>query len=127
MGIHCPDPQPTQDLPRPTSRNLTTIPPRRPAGGATNHCYPFNSDRPTQAGPAEDRRGGSGHSIRNALLGVLDPDFVARFRAIAGFRDLLVHGYIEVDIPRLHQLLNQRLDDFAEFAAKITAHLDRVQ
>jgi uncharacterized protein YutE (UPF0331/DUF86 family) len=50
-----------------------------------------------------------------------------RFRAIAGFRNLLVHGYIEVDIPRLHQLLNQRLDDFAEFAAKITAHLDRVQ
>jgi uncharacterized protein YutE (UPF0331/DUF86 family) len=58
-------------------------------------------------------------------VGVLDPGFAARFRAIAGFRNLLVHGYIEVDIPRLHQLLNQRLDDFAEFAAKITDHLDR--
>jgi hypothetical protein len=26
---------------------------------------------------------------------------------------------------KLHQLLNQRLDDFAEFAAKIAASLDR--
>ena len=60
-----------------------------------------------------------------AAIGVLDQVFAARFRAIAGFRNLLVHGYIEVDIPRLHQLLNQRLDDFAEFAAKITVYLDR--
>ena len=58
-------------------------------------------------------------------LGILDPAFAARFRAIAGFRNLLVHGYIEVDVPRLHELLNQRLDDFAEFAAKITDYLDR--
>jgi len=34
-------------------------------------------------------------------------------------------GYIEVDVPRLHQLLNQRLDDFTEFAAKIAAYLYR--
>jgi uncharacterized protein YutE (UPF0331/DUF86 family) len=61
-----------------------------------------------------------------AALGVLEPDFAARFRAIAGFRNLLVHGYVNIDIPRLHQLLNQRLDDFAAFAAKITAYLDRV-
>jgi uncharacterized protein YutE (UPF0331/DUF86 family) len=61
-----------------------------------------------------------------AAIGVLDPVFSARFRPIAGLRNLLVHGYIEVDIPRVHQLLNQRLDDFAEFAAKITSYLDRV-
>ena len=60
-----------------------------------------------------------------SAVGVLDQDFAARFRAIAGFRNVLVHGYIEVDVPRLHQLLNQRLDDFAEFAAKISAYLDR--
>jgi uncharacterized protein YutE (UPF0331/DUF86 family) len=61
-----------------------------------------------------------------AAIGVLDPIFAARFRTIAGFRNLLVHGYIEVDISRLHQLLNQGLDDFAEFAARITAYLERV-
>ena len=48
-----------------------------------------------------------------------------RFRAIAGFRNLLVHGYIEVDIHRLHQVLNRGLDDFADLAAKISAYLDR--
>ena len=60
-----------------------------------------------------------------SAIGVLDPAFVAHFRSIAGFRNLLVHGYIEVDIPKLHRLLNKGLDDFAEFAAKITAYLDR--
>jgi uncharacterized protein YutE (UPF0331/DUF86 family) len=31
---------------------------------------------------------------------ILDPDFSARFRAVAGFRNLLVHGYLEVDLSR---------------------------
>ena len=61
-----------------------------------------------------------------AAVGVLDSVFASRFRAMAGFRNLLVHGYIEVDVPRVHQLLNQRLDDFAEFAARISDYLDRV-
>jgi uncharacterized protein YutE (UPF0331/DUF86 family) len=60
-----------------------------------------------------------------AAIGVLDPDFAVRFRAIAGLRNLLVHGYIEVDIHRLHQVLNRGLDDFADLAAKISAYLDR--
>lgn len=52
-------------------------------------------------------------------MGILDPAFTARFRAVAGFRNLLVHGYLEVDLSRLHQLLNERLEDFAEFAARV--------
>jgi uncharacterized protein YutE (UPF0331/DUF86 family) len=55
--------------------------------------------------------------------GILDPAFAARFRGVAGFRNLLVHGYLEVDLSRLHQLLNERLDDFVEFAARIRAAL----
>ena len=56
-------------------------------------------------------------------MGVLEPGFAARFRAVAGFRNLLVHGYLEVDLSRLHQLLNERLDDFVEFAARIRSAL----
>ncbi len=56
-------------------------------------------------------------------MGILDADFAARFRAVAGFRNVLVHGYLEVDLSRLHQLLNKRLDDFVEFAARIRAAL----
>jgi uncharacterized protein YutE (UPF0331/DUF86 family) len=52
-------------------------------------------------------------------LGVLPAPFGARFRAIAGFRNVLVHGYLEIDLGRLHRLLNERLDDFVEFAVHV--------
>ena len=39
-------------------------------------------------------------------LGVLSAGFVTRFRGIAGFRNVLVHGYLGVDLHRMHQLLN---------------------
>ncbi len=59
-------------------------------------------------------------------MGILDPTFATRFRAVAGFRNLLVHGYLEVDLSRLHHLLNERLDDFVEFAAHIRAALGEI-
>ena len=56
-------------------------------------------------------------------LGVLPADFAHRFRAIAGFRNVLVHGYLAVDVSRVHQLLNAGLDDFASFARFVEEHL----
>jgi uncharacterized protein YutE (UPF0331/DUF86 family) len=55
---------------------------------------------------------------------ILDPAFATRFRVMAGLRNLLVHGYLEVDLSRLHQLVNERLGDFEEFAARIRGSLD---
>ena len=55
--------------------------------------------------------------------GVLPTAFAARFRAVAGFRNVLVHGYLEVDVATAHRLLNERLDDFAEFARWVLQHL----
>ena len=52
-------------------------------------------------------------------MGILNPVFAARFRSVAGFRNLLVHGYLEIDLVRLHQALNEHLEDFIEFAACI--------
>lgn len=52
-------------------------------------------------------------------LGVLPPDFARRIRGLAGFRNVLVHGYLDVDVDLLHGLLNRRLGDFAEFARTI--------
>jgi len=57
-------------------------------------------------------------------MGILDADFAQRFRAVAGFRNLLVHGYLEVDLARLHKLLNERLDDFVAFADRIRSAID---
>lgn len=58
-------------------------------------------------------------------LGVLPGEFVRRFRSVAGFRNVLVHGYLEVDPAVLHRVLNERLDDFETFARHALAHLDR--
>lgn len=58
-------------------------------------------------------------------IGALPAEFIARFRGIAGFRNVLVHGYLDVDPARVHALLNERLDDFAEFAARVDAFLSR--
>jgi len=59
-------------------------------------------------------------------LGILPAEFTVRFRGIAGFRNILVHGYLGVDLSRLHRLLNSGLDDFAEFARFVEDYLRRL-
>ena len=56
-------------------------------------------------------------------LGVLDQDFVREFRNVAGFRNVLVHGYLDVDLDVLHALLHDRLGDFESFAGRVEAYL----
>ncbi|MGH7338175.1 MAG: type VII toxin-antitoxin system HepT family RNase toxin, partial [Myxococcota bacterium] len=58
-------------------------------------------------------------------LGVLPTQFVHRFRGVAGFRNILVHGYLGVELDRLHELLNAGLDDFVEFARYVESFLQR--
>ena len=60
---------------------------------------------------------------RLAEIGVLPADFAARFRGIAGFRNVLVHAYLELDLVVLHAVLNDRLGDFARFAEHVEAWL----
>jgi uncharacterized protein YutE (UPF0331/DUF86 family) len=62
-----------------------------------------------------------------AAKGVLPHDFAARFRGVAGFRNVVVHGYLDVDVPLLHRLLNDRLDDFATFARFVASHLEKTK
>ena len=56
-------------------------------------------------------------------LGVLPNEFARGFRGVAGFRNVLVHGYLDVDLEVLHTLLHERLGDFESFAAYIEAYL----
>jgi uncharacterized protein YutE (UPF0331/DUF86 family) len=60
-----------------------------------------------------------------ADLGVIPSEFCRHFRPIAGFRNVLVHGYLSVDLDRVHRVINDHLDDFATFAGLVQAHLDR--
>jgi uncharacterized protein YutE (UPF0331/DUF86 family) len=56
-------------------------------------------------------------------LGTLPAAFAARFGGVAGLRNVLVHGYLGVDVARAHEVLNTRLDDFAEFARFVDAYV----
>ena len=58
-----------------------------------------------------------------ADIGVLPRPFAADFRGMAGFRNIIVHGYLDVDIEILHQVLNLRLNDFVEFSKLIEQFL----
>ncbi len=60
-----------------------------------------------------------------ADLGVVTPELAARFRGVAGFRTALVHAYLRVDPLRVHAALNERLEDFAELARRVEAHVER--
>ena len=56
--------------------------------------------------------------------GALPQDFGEQFRGIAGFRNALVHGYLEIDLELLARMLSERLDDFEEFACHVEHWLD---
>lgn len=60
---------------------------------------------------------------RLAEMGILPHDFAAGFRGVAGFRNILVHGYLDVDVATVHRLLNEDLDDFSTFARHVVAYL----
>jgi len=59
-------------------------------------------------------------------LGVITREFAAEFRSVAGFRNILVHGYLEVDREILHHVLNKRLTEFTQFAAASEAFLSHL-
>ena len=76
----------------------------------------------------------AGHDVPNYAsavdrlgeLGVLPDAFARRFRGVAGFRNVLVHGYLGVDPERVHELLNSGLDDFVVFAQHVESYLIRI-
>ncbi len=56
-------------------------------------------------------------------LGVLPGRFARRFRTVAGFRNVVVHAYLDVDRGVLVGALNDRLEDFSRFAEHVEAWL----
>jgi len=58
-------------------------------------------------------------------IGVLPSRFGNRFREIAGFRNVLVHGYLEVDLEIVARVLGERLDDFETFACHVERSLGK--
>ena len=46
-------------------------------------------------------------------------------RPLAGFRNVLVHGYLQVDLNILERILKEQLADLETFAGFVEAHLAR--
>ncbi|MYF04698.1 MAG: DUF86 domain-containing protein, partial [Holophagales bacterium] len=47
------------------------------------------------------------------------------FSAVAGFLNIIVHGYLALDLKRVAQFLGEDLNDFEVFAQHIERWLER--
>ena len=61
--------------------------------------------------------------IKMGKEAILPQDFAERISKMAGFRNLLVHDYAEVDPELVYEFLQYRVVDFEEFMKHIAAHL----
>lgn len=55
--------------------------------------------------------------------GVLPRELLTRLMDMAGFRNLLVHGYAKLDDTLVHSILTNSLDDLESYAKSITSYL----
>lgn len=62
---------------------------------------------------------------RLAELSVLSGEFASRLRPIAGFRNVLVHGYLQVDLDIVQRVMRESLQDLEDFARHVEAYLAR--
>lgn len=57
--------------------------------------------------------------------GVLPVDFAEAFSRAAGFRNILVHAYDDVDLDMLYDFLTEKLTDFDDFAKHIARYIEK--
>ncbi|AKB41151.1 MULTISPECIES: type VII toxin-antitoxin system HepT family RNase toxin [Methanosarcina] len=56
---------------------------------------------------------------------ILPRDFAERLAPAAGFRNVLVHMYEEVDLGIMKEFLTERLGDFEEFAGYVLEYIEK--
>jgi uncharacterized protein YutE (UPF0331/DUF86 family) len=63
--------------------------------------------------------------VHGALVraGVAPTELSTPRAKMAGFRNVLVHSYVEVDIALLAQVVRERLGDLEQFVAAVRTHL----
>lgn len=60
--------------------------------------------------------------LKLARIKVLPSHFSEQIADMAGFRNLLIHEYQEINPQKVHQFLTQRLTDFEEFIRYLRDH-----
>lgn len=61
--------------------------------------------------------------IKLARIGVIPTTFANKIAPMPGFRNVLVHEYVDLDTNRVYRNLQDELDDFVEFARYINEWL----
>ena len=56
---------------------------------------------------------------------ILPKGFAEKFASAAGFRNVLVHMYDEVDLGILEEYLTEKLGDFEEFAGYVLEYIEK--
>lgn len=56
--------------------------------------------------------------------GALEPEFCARMRGMAGYRNRLVHDYARVSEEEMWEILQERLADLEDLLDRLSAYVD---
>ena len=59
--------------------------------------------------------------------GILPDSFAKKIVKMAGFRNILVHGYVDIKKSMIYDHLQERLSDFDEFMKYIVKFLEKDQ
>ena len=54
---------------------------------------------------------------------VLDPDLVVKLREMKSFRNILVHGYSQINDERVYEILTSDMKDVVEFKERVIEFL----
>lgn len=61
-----------------------------------------------------------------AKEGVISKDLCSNMKKIAGFRNILVHDYLSIDIGKVADVLHRGLDDFDSFSTAIVDFFEKI-
>ena len=61
--------------------------------------------------------------VRLGAAGILPKQFSEKIKPMAGFRNILVHEYTEIDLREVYRVLQENLSDFEIFGKYIEAYL----
>ncbi|MBI5358073.1 DUF86 domain-containing protein [Candidatus Amesbacteria bacterium] len=65
-----------------------------------------------------------GYILALGKAGILEADFAMSFAPIAGFRNILVHMYLNIDYGEVADKINNRLEDFEIFSKSIAKYYE---
>ena len=61
--------------------------------------------------------------VRLGTAGILPKPFSETIRQMAGFRNVLVHEYTEIDLKEVYRVLQENLSDFETFGKYVEVYL----